>query len=99
MIRTSRNTGLNNNVFMFDVIMVIGIGSSSSSSSTLTLSKIVKIAVKRKNHENGSCVEFLGSNLYLNGDNFSWSSLFFLQIKVLELLLLLVVGLLLLLLL
>ena len=102
MIRISRNKDVNNiHDFMFDV-MVIGIGSSSSSSSSSTVSplKIVKITVIKKNHgENGSCVELLGSNLHSNGDHFSWSSLFFLQIKVLELLLLLVVGLLLLLLL
>jgi hypothetical protein len=60
----------------------------------------VKITVIKKNHdENGSCIEFLGSNLHSSGDKFSWSSLSFLQIKVLELLPLLVVGLLLLLLL
>jgi hypothetical protein len=60
----------------------------------------MKITAIRKNHdENDRCVEFLGLNLHSNGDNFSWSSLFFLEIKVLELLQLLVVGLLLLLLL
>jgi len=92
MIRISRNKDVNKiHVFMFDVIMVIGCGSSSSAVSP---SKIVKITVIKKNHdENGSCVEFLRFNLHLNGDHFSWSSLFFLQIKVLELLLLLVVGL------
>jgi hypothetical protein len=80
MIRIGRNKDLNNiHVFMFDVIMVIGIGrrrrrSSSSSSCSchrLSRSKIVKIAVIKKNHdENGSCVEFLGSILHSSVDNF-----------------------------
>jgi len=101
MIRISRNKDVNKiHVFVFAVIMVIGFGSSSSSSSNaVSASNIVKIIVIKKNDENGNCVEFLKSNLHLNADHFSWSSLFFLQIKVLELLLLLVIGLLLLLLL
>jgi hypothetical protein len=34
----------------------------------------MKTAVIRKNHDEiGSCVECLWLNLYLNGDNFSWS--------------------------
>jgi len=94
MIRISRNKDVNKiHVFMFDVIMVIDFGTSSCCSG-VSPSKIVKITVIKKNDENGSCVDFVTSNLHFNGDHFSWFSLFFRKIKVLELLLLLVVGLL-----
>ena len=83
MIRISINKDIINiHDFMFDVIMVIGVGGSSA----VLVSKIMMMTAIRENHdENGSCVEFFGSNLHSNGDHFSWSSLFFLEIKVLEL--------------
>lgn len=59
--------------------MVIGIGSSSA----ISTSKIMKITAIRKNRdENGSRAEFFGSNPHSNGDLFSRSSLFFLEIRV-----------------
>jgi hypothetical protein len=64
---------------MFDVNMVTGIGSSS----TISTSKIMKITVVRKNRdENGRRADFFWSNPHSNGDIFSRSSLIFLEIKV-----------------
>ena len=57
---------------MFDDIMVIGMGNSKA---------IMKITAIRKNRDkNGSCAECFGSNPLSNGDHFSWSSLFFLNL-------------------
>jgi hypothetical protein len=76
--------------FILDVVMVIGIGSNSA----ISTSKIMKITAIRKNRdENGSRAEFLGSNPHSKGDLFSRSSLFFLRLKWLGILLLLIVQL------
>jgi len=74
---TSSNTNLIRiHNFMFVVNIVIGIGSNSA----ISISKITAI---RKNHdENDSHTEFFGSHPHSYWDLFSWSSLFFYEIKV-----------------
>jgi hypothetical protein len=64
---------------MFDVNIVIGIVNSSA----ISTSKIIKItAIKKNRNENGSRVEFFGSNPHSNGELFSRSSLIFFEINV-----------------
>lgn len=66
---------------IFDVIIVIGMGSSSA----ISTSKIIKItAIKKNRDEKGNRAEFFGSNPHSNGDLFSRSSVIFLEISVVK---------------
>ena len=61
---------------MFVVNIVIGIGSNSA----ISISKIT--AIWKNRDENSSHTEFFGPHPHSYGDLFSWSSLFFYEIKV-----------------
>jgi hypothetical protein len=64
---------------MLDVSMVIVIGNNS----TISTLKIIKITtIKKTRDEKGGREEFFGSNPHSNGKLFSRSSLIFLEIKV-----------------